>query len=168
MRIGPKGTTVAVALFVFVGVAVMIISPHEDIFLGNPDTGGPLEVQFGTPALGAIYTYWPESGVERLNVSSGIWDRFKIELFNLLGREGTLDLGDYDIRGQEITGQFFRREFLGERKVNVTTLETGFLVAVFPAKAQKALAEGRRKVREHWPEEFDSLVSTSDSSLRPK
>lgn len=165
MRIGPKGTTAAVALFVFVGVAVMIISPHEDIFLGNPDTGGPLEVQFGTPASRAIYTYWPESGIERLNVSSGIWDSFKIELFYLLEREGQVDLGEYDIRGQEITGHFFRRESFegGGQEI----LERGFLVVVFPAKAQKALAEGRRKVRAHWPEEL-GVVSTSGSSLSPK
>lgn len=150
----PKAGSALAALF-FVGLfAWMLTSPFENFF-GNPDDGGPLEVHFGTPLSRVVYIYWPESGVERLNVSTGMWDRFRVELFHLFGREGTIDLGEYEIRGlgPEITGRVFRREFLkGEGEE--TTLETGVLVPSLPAKAQKALEKGRQKVQDHWPQNF--------------
>lgn len=146
----------ALAALFFVGLfAWMLTRPFENFF-GNPEAG-PLEVHFGTPLSRAVYTFWPESGKERLNISTGMWDEFKIEMFHLLGREGQIDLGEYDIRGREITGLVFRRE---SRESEETIVETGVLVGVLPAKAQRAFEEGRRKVRAHWLEEFSGVVST--------
>ena len=149
-----KACWLSAGLF-FVSLFVWMLTRPAENFFGNPEGGGSLEVHFGTPLSRAIYTYWPESGVEELNVSTGMWDRFKIEMFFLLKREGQIDLGDYQIRGREITGRVFWYES------GRSMYERGILVEALPAKAEMALKEGRQKTRTHWPPELYSIFSVS-------
>ena len=146
----------AAATLIFIGLfAWMLTRPFEN-FSGDPD-GGPLEVHFGTPLSNSIYTYWPETGNEALDVSKGMWDGFRLGVSDLWGREVPIDTGEYRIKGQKITGQVFWRD----RQKDETVLDIGVLIKELPARAEKALEDGRSRIRARWPEKFHKVVSTS-------